>query len=162
LEVLKGYLTDDEIVDWAKAVIHLTLGFETPGYMDDYDEYMIRFMPTKDDETGAVTIPTEVAEGTSIRMTRRDFEKVSSGIGRLANQIKAQLGENRAKLVLQFDCAGRGKVFLRDQQKIQLLNTLQNQIPDVPWLGFYTLGEIGPVGDVNCFHNYTAVIAAVY
>jgi hypothetical protein len=162
LEVLKGYLTDDEIVDWAKAVIHLTLGFETPGYMDDYDEYMIRFMPTKDDKTGAVTIPTEVAEGTSIRMTRRDFEKVSNGIGRLANQIKAQLGENRAKLVLQFDCAGRGKVFLRDQQKIQLLNNLQNQIPDVPWLGFYTLGEIGPVGDVNCFHNYTAVIAAVY
>lgn len=162
LEVLKSYLTDDEIVDWAKAVIHLTLGFETPAHIDDYDEYMIRFMPTKNDETGAVTIPTEVTEGTSIWMTRRDFEKVSSGIGRLASRIKTQLDGNRAKLVLQFDCAGRGKVFLRDQQKVQLLNRLQNQIPDTPWLGFYTLGEIGPVGDINCFHNYTAVVAAVY
>jgi hypothetical protein len=162
LEVLKEYLTDDEIVDWSKAVIHLTLGFKTPGHMDGYDEYMIRFMPTKDDKTGAVTIPTEVNEGTNIWMTRRDFEKVSNGIGLLADQIKSQLGDNQAKLVLQFDCAGRGRVFLRDQQKIQLLNKLQQQIPDVPWLGFYTLGEIGPVGEVNCFHNYTAVVAAVY
>jgi len=162
LEVLKAYLNDDEIVDWGKAVINLTLGFETPGHMEDYDDYMIRFMPTKDDEAGSVTIPTEVIEGTSIWMTRRNYEKVASGIDRLASQIKGQLGENPAKLVFQFDCAGRGKVFLREHQKIELLNNLQKQIPDAPWLGFYTLGEIGPVGQANCFHNYTAVVAAIY
>ncbi len=162
LEVLKTYLTDDEIVDWAKAVIHLTLGFETPGHMEGYDDYMIRFMPTKDDEAGSVTIPTEVIEGTSIWMTRRDYDKVASGIDRLANQIKGQLGENPAKLMFQFDCCGRGKVFLREHQKIELLNRLQQQIPEAPWLGFYTLGEIGPVGEANCFHNYTAVVAAIY
>lgn len=162
LEVLKEYLADDEIVDWAKAVIHLTLGFETPGYMEGYDDYMIRFMPTKDDKAGSVTIPTEVTQGTSIWMTRRDYEKVASGIDALASQIKAQLGDNPAKLVFQFDCAGRGKVFLREHQKLELLSRLQQPIPDVPWLGFYTLGEIGPVGGGNCFHNYTAVVAAIY
>jgi len=128
LEVLKTYLTDDEIVDWAKAVIHLTLGFETPGHMEGYDDYMIRFMPTKDDEAGSVTIPTEVIEGTSIWMTRRDYDKVASGIDRLANQIKGQLGENPAKLMFQFDCCGRGKVFLREHQKIELLNRLQQVV----------------------------------
>jgi len=162
LEVLKTYLTDDEILDWGKAVIHLTLGFETPGHMEGYDDYMIRFMPTKDDETGSVTIPTEVAEGTSIWMTRRDYDKVAKGIDRLASQIKGQLGENPAKLMFQFDCCGRGKVFLREHQKIELLNRLQQQIPEAPWVGFYTLGEIGPVGKANCFHNYTAVVAAIY
>ena len=162
LEVLKEYLTDDEIVDWAKAVIHLTLGFETPGHMEGYDDYVIRFMPTKDDEKGSFTIPTEVVEGTRIWMTRRDYEKVTEGIDRLAHQINEQLGENPAKLVFQFDCCGRGKVFVREHQKTALLDRLQQQIPDAPWIGFYTLGEIGPVGKFNCFHNYTAVIAAVY
>ena len=162
LAVLKEYLTDDEIVDWAKAVIHLTLGFETPGHMAGYDDYMIRFMPTKDDEKGSVTIPTEVAPGTSIWMTRRDYEKVAEGIDRLADRINDQLGENPAKLVFQFDCCGRGKVFLREHQKTALQKRLQQQIPEASWVGFYTLGEIGPVGKSNCFHNYTAVIAAVY
>ena len=162
LEVLKEYLTDDEIVDWAKAVIHLTLGFETPGHMEGYDDYVIRFMPTKDDEKGSFTIPTEVVEGTRIWMTRRDYEKVTEGIDRLAHQINEQLGGNPARLVFQFDCCGRGKVFVREHQKTALLDRLQQQIPDAPWIGFYTLGEIGPVGKFNCFHNYTAVIAAVY
>jgi small ligand-binding sensory domain FIST len=118
-------------------------------------------MQTKDDETGAVTLPTEVAEGTSVWMTRRDYEKVAAGIDRLADRIKDQLGDNPAKVVFQFDCAGRGKAFLRDQQKRLLLDRLQREIPDVPWLGFFTLGEISPVGKVNCFHNYTAVVAAI-
>lgn len=162
LEVLKEYLNDDEIIDWAKAVIHLTLGFETPGHMEGYDDYMIRFIPTKDDENGSFTIPTEVVEGTRIWMTRRDYEKVAQGIDHLAARINEQLGENPAKLVFQFDCCGRGKVFLREHQKIALQERLQQQIPEAPWVGFYTLGEIGPVGKFNCFHNYTAVVAAVY
>ncbi len=103
LKVLKEFLTGDEIADWGKAVIHLTLGFETPGNMEGYDDYMIRFMPTKDDEAGSVTIPTEVIEGTSIWMTCRDYEKVASGIDRLTSQIKDQLGENLDNMVFQYN-----------------------------------------------------------
>jgi hypothetical protein len=162
LELLKDYLTDDEIADWGKAVVNVTLGFKAPAEMSDYDQYLIRYMPTKDDQVGAVTIPTEVAPGTSIWMTRRDYEKVAAGVDRLATQLLAQLGDRPARLVLQFECAGRGKIFLRDQLRLQLLRRLQRQLPNVPWLGIYTLGEIGPVGSRNCFHNYTAVVAAIF
>ena len=116
-----------------------------------------------DDETGAVTIPTEVAEGTSIWMTRRDYRKIAAGVDRLAGQIKDQLGDIPAKLIFQFDCAVRGKMIIREQQKLQLQEILRHQIgADVPWLGFYTFGEIGPVGERNYFHNFTAVVAAIY
>ena len=162
LELLKDYLTDDEIADWGKAVVNVTFGIKAPSEMSDYDQYLIRFMPTKDDQVGAVTIPTEVAAGTSIWMTRRDYGKVAAGVDRLGAQLRTQLGDRPAKLVLQFECAGRGKIFLRDQLRLQLLRRLQQQLPDVPWLGFYSLGEIGPVGSRNCFHNYTAVVAAVF
>jgi len=117
----------------------------------------------KDDTTGSVTIPTEVSEGTSLWVTRRDYEKLTNGIDRVAEEIKAQLGGNPAKLVFQFDCAGRGKIFMREQQKLRLLERLRQQIgAHVPWLGFYTFGEISPVGGHNCFHNYTVVLTAIH
>jgi hypothetical protein len=164
LELLKDYVTDDELEDWAKVGLTFSFGLEAPGHMEGYDEYVIRAMTGgKDDATGSVTIPTEISEGTSIWLTRRDYEKLANGVERAAEEIKAQLGDNPARLVFQFDCAGRGKAFLREQQKLQLLETLRGRIgPDVPWLGFYTYGEIAPVGEHNCFHNYTVVLTAIY
>jgi hypothetical protein len=164
LEILKDYVTDEEIEDWAKIVMTFSFGLKAPGYMQDYDEYIIRGMVGgKDDATGSVTIPTEMPEGTSIWLTRRDYEKLTKGVERAAEAIKAQLGEEPARLVLQFDCAGRGKAILREQQRLQLLKMLRQEIGlDVPWLGFYTYGEIAPVGEHNHFHNYTVVLTVIY
>jgi hypothetical protein len=164
LDVLKAYLTDDVIEDWAQAVLSFPFGLKVPGDMRGYDEYIIRGMVGgRDDAAGSVTIPTEVPEGTSIWLTRRVQEKLLDGVDRVAEEIKAQLGGVPARLVFQFDCAGRGKVFLREQQKLQLLAKLRGQIgPGVPWLGFYTFGEISPVGGHNHFHNYTVVLTVVY
>jgi hypothetical protein len=163
LEVVKDYLTEAEIEDLARVVLTVSFGFKVPGYMQDYDEYIIRVMLGMDDATGSVTIPTEVPEGTSIWLTRRDSEKIAKGVERVAEEIKAQLGHNPARLVFQFDCAGRGKLLLREPQKLQLLETLRQQIgPDVPWLGFYTFGEIAPVGEHNHFHNYTVALTVIY
>jgi hypothetical protein len=164
LEVVKDYVTGAGIEDWAATVLTLPLGFNVPGYMQDYDEYIIRGMLGGiDDTTGSVTIPTEVSEGMSIWMTRRDSEKLVKGVEQIAKEINTQLGEEPAKLVFQFDCAGRGKAFLREHQKLRLLETLRGRIgPDVPWLGFYTFGEISPVGERNYFHNYTVVLTVIY
>ena len=164
LELLKDYATEEEIEDWAKIVMTFSLGLEAPTHMQDYDEYIIRGMVGgKDETTGSVTIPTEMPEGTSVWLTRRDYEKLTKGVERAAEEIKAQLGEEPAGLVFQFDCTARGKVFLREHQKLRLLETLRGRIgPDVPWLGFYTYGEIAPVGEHNCFHNLTVVLTAIY
>jgi hypothetical protein len=163
LEVLKEYLVGDEIDNWNKTVVNLCLGFKAPGTMKDYDEYLIRFMPTKDDASGSITISTEVTEGTSVWMTRRDFDKIAYGVDRIAQELHAATAGHPPKLVLQFDCAGRGKVVLRDQQKTALQARLRGGFgADVPWMGLYTYGEIGPVGTQNAFHNYTAVVLAIY
>ncbi|MBW4520488.1 MAG: FIST C-terminal domain-containing protein [Scytolyngbya sp. HA4215-MV1] len=164
LEVLKEYLLAEEIDgNWQKVVNSLCLGFKAPGHLQNYDEYLIRFMLTKDEATGAITLPSEVTVGTSIWMTRRDYEKIAKGVTTIAQEIKDQIGNCIPKFVLQFDCTGRGKSAFRDQQKLQLLQTLQQSVgTEIPWLGFYTYGEIGPVSGHNCFHNYTAVLMTVY
>jgi hypothetical protein len=163
LEVFKEYLDEEEINNWSRAVVNLCLGFKAPATMKGYDEYLIRFMPTKDDEKGYITISTEAENGTKFWMTRRDQEKIANGVRSAASQIKEAIGNQTIKMVFHFDCAGRGKVVFRDQQKNQLLKELQQKVgSSIPWIGFYTYGEIGPVGNCNHFHNYTAIILAVY
>jgi hypothetical protein len=163
LEAFKDYLDEEEIDNWSRAVVNLCLGFKAPVTMEGYDEYLIRFMPTKDDEKGCITISTEAENGTKFWMTRRDQEKIADGVRNAASQIKQAIGNQTIKMVFHFDCAGRGKVVFRDQQKNQLLQELQEKVGgSVPWIGFYTYGEIGPVGNHNHFHNYTAIILAVY
>lgn len=163
LEVFKEYLDEEEINNWSRAVVNLCLGFRAPASMGGYDEYLIRFMPTKDDENGCITISTEAENGTKFWMTRRDQEKIANGVRSAASQIKEAVGNRKIKMVFHFDCAGRGKVVFRDQQKNQLLKELQEKVgSSIPWIGCYTYGEIGPVENQNHFHNYTAIISAVY
>jgi len=163
VDILQEYLTPNEIDHWEKAILNLCLGFKAPEDMQNRDEYVIRFIPNKDDETKSIQIQTEVTVGTEVWMTRRDHEKIKCGIQQMAMDITTQLGNAVPKFILQFDCSGRGKMVFRDHLKIDLLNDFQKQVgPNVPWLGLYTLGEIGPIGLRNCFHDYTAVVVAVY
>jgi hypothetical protein len=163
LEVLQEYLTVEEIEQWLRASTNLSLGFRAPSFLQQQDEYIVRFMPTRNVDEGSVQIYTEVAPGTPVWMTRRDYDKVATGIAAMGDQIIEQLGGKDAKVVFHFDCAGRGKVIFRDEQKQQLLQMLQHKVgADVPWIGLYTYGEIGPVGGHNCFHNYTAVLAILH
>lgn len=51
---------------------------------------MIRFIPQRDEKERSITIPTAVQEGTSVWLTRRDYEKISEGLDRTAQELKQQ------------------------------------------------------------------------
>lgn len=163
LDVLKEYLLADEVDNWQKAITNLCVGFRAPrDVAKDYDEYVIRFIPRKDDEEGSVTIQTEVETGQSIWMTRRDQDRMADGIRRMGRNLKAHLAGRQPSFVFHVDCGGRGKLVFREQRSLELLGELQQEVgPDVPWIGFYSFGEIAPVGKRNFFHNYTASVLAV-
>jgi small ligand-binding sensory domain FIST len=80
----------------------------------------------------------------------------------MAAQIKDQLEGEKPKLVFQFECATRGKLLFRDKEKLQILKNFRQSLdPDAPWVGFYTVGEIGPVEEHNLRHLYTSVVLAL-
>jgi hypothetical protein len=164
VEVLKEYLpehalTDDR--DWMRYAVSLALTSKAPSYMKD-EEYVVRGVPAVRMADGSITVETEVQEGTSIWFSSRDKEKLATGFDRMAAQIKEQLGGEKPKLVLQFECLTRGKLMFREQEKVQLLKRLRQSVgPDVPWAGFYTIGEIGPVEEHNLRHLYTSVVLAL-
>lgn len=163
LDVLKEYLLPEEIDNWDKAVISLCLGFKTPAHIEGYSDYVIRFIPARDEADGSISIQTEVPEDGEVWMTRRDPARMAEGANRVAEDIQSRAGGRQPLFVLQFDCCGRGSVILDEGARMGMLHEMQRRVgADTPWLGFYTLGEIGPVGSHNCFHNYTVVLTGVY
>ncbi len=164
VEVLEEYLPEHALSDerdWMRYAVSLALCFRAPSYMKD-EEYVVRGVPQLNLTDGSVTVQTEVQEGTSVWFSSRDKEKLATGFDRMARQIKEQLGGEKPKLVLQFECATRGKMMFRDQEKLQFLRRFRQSLgPDAPWAGFYTIGEIGPVEEHNDRHLYTSVVLAL-
>ena len=165
VEVLKEYLPEGALVedrDWMRYAISLALCFRAPSYMKD-EEYVVRGTPAVRMADGSIIVQgTEVPEGTSIWFSSRDKEKLATGLDRMAAQIKDQLGGEKPKLVFQFECATRGKMMLREQEKLHFLRHLRQSVdPEVPWAGYYTWGEIGPVAEHNNRHLYTSVVLAL-
>jgi hypothetical protein len=158
-EVLQQYFTDEEIDRWDRTMVSFCFGIKSQGE----EEFTIRYLPRKDQEAGAVMLQTEVTEGTGIWVMRRDQELIYQGAEHLAESLKAKLNGQIPKFIMQFDCYGRGKSISTEQQKHQLLHRLQQNIgADLPWIGFYSHGEIAPIGQQNTFHNYTLVLTAIY
>jgi hypothetical protein len=162
LEVLKEYLPDRALVeDWRRYAISCVLCLRAPSYMKD-EEYVVRTILSVDATDGSATVQTEVPEGTSVWMSSRDQEKVTAGLDQVAHHIKHELSGAQPKLVFHFDCCSRGKLMFRDQEKLQILRQFRQAVgPEVPWAGFHSFGEIGPVGKHNFYHNQTAVVLAL-
>jgi hypothetical protein len=164
IEVLKEYLPEHALIedhDWMPYAISLALVFEAPSYMKD-EEYVVRGVPAVRMADGSITVQTEVQDGTSVWFSSRDKEKISTRFDQMAGQIKEQLGDEKPKLVFQFECLTRGKLMFREQERQEILRRFRQSVdPDVPWAGFYTIGEIGPVEKHNDRHLYTSVVLAL-
>jgi hypothetical protein len=163
-EVLKEYLPEDALIedrDWLRYAISLALSFRAPSYMKD-EEYVVRGVPELSLTDGSFTVQTEVPEGTSVWFSSRDKEKITTGFDRMAAKIKEQLDGAQPELVFQFECVTRGKLMFREQEKLQLLKGFRHSVaPDVPWVGFYTIGEIAPVEEHNGINRFASVILAL-
>lgn len=164
LDVIDEYLTVEERGgDWKKTNVYLAIGVKAPAYMKHYDDYLIRFMPMRDDAGGGVYVPTELEVGTKFHMTRRDHDKIASGNARMADEMRAVFNGRIPRMLMQIECIGRGQVIFNETEKQALLRDLQSRVVgmDAPWFGLYTYGEFGPIGGVNSFHNYSLVVSAI-
>ncbi len=164
IEVLKEYLPEHALADdrdWMRYAISLALIFKAPSYMKD-EEYVVRGVPAVKMADGSIIVQMEVQEGTSVWFSSRDKDRMTTGLDRMATQIKEQLGDVQPKIIFQFECLTRGKTMLREQEKVELLKRFRQAVsPEAPWAGFYTIGEIGPVEEHNNHHLFTSVVLAL-
>ena len=170
LQVLESYLTKAEIDHWGSAAVMVAWGFNAPDLAQaeqlPTDEKLIRCMAAKNDETGEISFFTDIAEGSEFWIVRRDAQKIFEKSEEMAIALKAQLEnpsvDKAPKLFFHVECVGRGKLILRDREKLDLLEGLQHKLgKDIPWIGLYAFAEIGPAAGQNRFHNLTSILTAI-
>ena len=163
-EVLKTYLSGDPQDLNAQGIVHLCLGIPTEeGRAEIGDNFIVRTPLDLDKSNGALRVPGGGLDtGTSICMMRRDPVTIRRSIDESAERMHKRLTDRRPLMVLQFDCAGRGRILFGGCASEELVAPIRKVVgATVPWIGIHTYGEIAPIRGVTSYHNYTAVVCAV-
>ena len=160
-EEMGAPITADNI---ASAITLMGIGLRASEVKDALSPYVLRAIHAIDFETKSFTVPADVPEGTKIQFMRRDHDGVLMSATLAAKRLKRSLDDvpADARLVCQFDCAGRGKFMIGDDV-LKGAKMVQDVFKEpLPWMGTFSFGEISPVDGKNFFHNFTATLAVFH
>lgn len=119
-------------------------------------DFLIRNIIGIDPNIGAIAVADHVQVGQTLQFQLRDPSTSRQELRRLLQQI----GQNPHALPpaggLFFNCTGRGKsLYGIPHHDVKTIQTVSGKLPIG---GFFCNGEIGPVGQTNFVHGYTASI----
>jgi small ligand-binding sensory domain FIST len=141
----------------ARAAGNLFVGLAMSEYIDEFKtgDFLVRNLLGADPEHNAVAIGAYPRVGQTLQFQLRDAESADEELRHLAIERAAK--GSRPFASLAFACNGRGRgLFGRPHHDAALLAA---QLGSHPSAGFFCNGEIGPVGDQNFVHGYTASVA---
>jgi hypothetical protein len=164
-EVLKEYLDGDATTLAGNDDLHLVLGLPVEAGIQDADGGLLIRAPIRMVlETGALFFNGgDLTEGRRVALVRRDVQQMRAGAAATSQAMAARHPGQAPILVLQFDCTGRGRALCGDQATAVTVAPLLEAFPaTVPWMGFHTFGEIGPLGAGTAYHACTVVLCALY
>ena len=129
------------------------------GAQDANQAVLIRYLAKYLADEQAICLPTKMNPGEEIWLMFRDREKMVQAAKQSIADLKQQCQGRTPLFALVFDCAGRGKAVLSEEEKHKLNRVFRQEFDqELPWLGLFTYGEFCPVNGLNQFHNFTAVI----
>lgn len=134
--------------------------------IEGYDYFQIRCPLAISEKDGSVTFAASIPEGSEVTLTYSSRTSVINGAKLSAQQAKKTLGNSKPKLLMMFSCVARKMVLgRRTNEEINCVKQVFGN--DVPVIGFYTYGEIGPIDKRipslrnTRWHNETVVIWAL-
>lgn len=136
----------------------LHLGIVIDEHRDQFErgDFLIRNLLGVDRTTGAVAIGDVVQEGQTVQFHLRDAESATEDLNALLATDRA-VHRHPPLGALMFSCCGRGRgLFGRPNHDAAA--TIERLGP-IPLAGFFAQGEIGPIGNHNFLHGYTASLA---
>jgi small ligand-binding sensory domain FIST len=119
-------------------------------------DFLIRGVLDADDEEGSLTIGEQVRVGQTVRLQVRDGASADEDLRAALAREAARLGVPPAGALL-FTCNGRGSNMFDTPDHDAA--AFADAFGDAPAAGFFCAGEIGPVGNRNFLHGFTATVA---
>ncbi|PWW82274.1 MULTISPECIES: FIST signal transduction protein [Prosthecochloris] len=116
-----------------------------------------------DKKEGTITFTASIPEGSAVTLTSGSRGDVINGAREAAQQAMGRLRGVKPELIVMFSCVGRKLVLgRRTSEEVEVVRKCLGY--DVPIIGFYTYGEIGPIDSSveklaeAKFHNETVVL----
>jgi small ligand-binding sensory domain FIST len=142
-----------------KAQGNLHIGLVVNEYLEDFHrgDFLIRILLGGDPNSGVLAVGALPRMGQTIQFQRRDAAAASEDLDELLAAAKKRLADTPIYGGCLFCCNGRGKnLFGRPSHDSELV---QAHLGPTGVTGFFCNGEIGPVGDKNFLHGFTASLA---
>jgi len=145
--------------DQKQARGNLFIGLVVNEYLDEFNrgDFLIRNLLGADARAGSITVGALPRLGQTVQFQRRSAAAATQDMAELLVRTKRQLGEQQVLGGCLCSCNGRGRnLFGRPNHDAEMV---QQQLGPLGLSGFFCNGEIGPVGERNFLHGYTASLA---
>ncbi len=158
-EVLAETVNQLSAEDQRKARGNLFIGLVVNEYLEDFHrgDFLVRNLLGGDPQSGVLAVGALPRSGQTMQFQRRDATGASEDMSELLARTQEQLGPATVYGGCLCCCNGRGKnLFGRSGHDARMV---KQQFGDIGLAGFFCNGEIGPVGEKNFLHGYTASLA---
>ena len=138
---------------------NLHIGLVVNEYLDEFHrgDFLVRNLLGGDPNSGVLAVGALPRMGQTIQFQRRDAAAASEDLNELLARAKKNLAGKAIYGGCLFCCNGRGKnLFGRPSHDAELV---QAHFGPTGVAGFFCNGEIGPVGEKNFLHGFTASLA---
>jgi small ligand-binding sensory domain FIST len=135
---------------------NLFIGLVVNEYLEDFHrgDFLVRNILAGDPKSGSLAVGAWPRQGQTLQFQRRDASAADDDMKSLLDRVAAHLGGRRIYGGCLCSCNGRGhRLFGRMDHDAALV---QEKIGPTELTGFFCSGEIGPIGDKNFLHSYTA------
>ncbi len=138
---------------------NLFVGLVINEYLEDFHrgDFLIRNLIGADPKSGVIAVGALPRTGQTIQFQRRDAATGTEDITALLGRARQQLAGKPLYGACLCSCNGRGhRLFGEPSHDAR---HIQAQLGPIGLAGFFCNGEIGPVGERNFLHGYTASLA---
>ena len=144
-----------------RAQRNLLVGLAMDEYQSEFrrGDFLIRNLTGIDRERGTLAVGALPRVGQTLQFQLRDPEAADEDLRELLGRAREELGGSEPVGALLCSCNGRGVGLFGEPDHDA--RTLADLLGPIAVAGFFCNGEIGPVGEQNFLHGFTASIALV-
>lgn len=158
-EVLVETVNKLSPADQRKARGNVFIGLVVNEYLEEFHrgDFLVRNLLGGDPHTGVLAVGALPRAGQTMQFQRRDADAAKEDMSELLARARRELGGAAVYGGCLCSCNGRGRhLFGTPNHDAQ---TVQQEFGPLGLAGFFCNGEIGPVGQRNFLHGYTASLA---
>jgi small ligand-binding sensory domain FIST len=135
------------------------IGLVVNEYLDEFHrgDFLVRNLLGGDPQSGVIAVGALPRAGQTVQFQRRDAAAAAEDMDELLTRARQQLADATIYGGCLCSCNGRGRnLFGKPSHDA---GTIQKRLGPLGLAGFFCNGEIGPIGEKNFLHGYTASLA---